>query len=124
MHVPGWALRLVPYVSGAVVALGAYLWAYNNGKAAERVVWQKREAVAAAKALTKERELQAQVDAAAVALSERTGTVERIREKAQNITRTYYVENPASNVVCLGPERLRHVADSDAAAVAAAGTAR
>ncbi len=124
MNVPLWAVRVAPYVGGLLLVGGAYLWAYGNGREAERAVWQKREVAAAAKALAKERELQAQVDAAGVALSEMSARISGSTGRAVNMTRTYYVENPANNVQCLGPERLRHVADSDAAAGAAAGAAK
>jgi hypothetical protein len=63
------------------------------------------------------------VDAAGVALSEREIIVERIREKAQILTRNYYVENAAANVPCLDAKRLLHISDSDTAATAA-GTAK
>ena len=123
MFVPGWALRVAPYVGRALLAAAAYLWAYSAGREAERARWQKREAAAVAAAQAKTAAVQAQVDAAGAALSERSTAVERIREKAQVITRTYYVENPASNVTCLDASRLRHISESDTAATAA-GTAR
>jgi small ligand-binding sensory domain FIST len=117
MFVPAWALRVAPYVGGLLLAVAAYAWAYGNGKEAERAKWQKREAAAVEAAQAKERALQAQVDAAGVALSERSTAVERIREKAQTITRTYYVANPSSNVACLDDGRVQHITQSDAAAI-------
>ena len=119
MFVPAWALRVAPYVGGLLLAVAAYAWAYSNGREAERAKWQKREAAAVEAAQAKERALQAQVDAAGVALSERSTAVERIREKAQIVTRNFYVENPASNVACLDASRLRHISESDTAATAA-----
>ena len=117
MHVPLWALRVAPYVGGLLLAGGAYLWAYNRGVDAERAKWRAVQAKAAEVQRQRETALQAQVDAAGAALSERSQNVERIREKAQIVTRNYYVENPVANVLCLGPDRLRHVAQSDAAAL-------
>ena len=124
MYVPGWALRLAPYVGGVLLAGAAYLWAYDNGRDAERAKWQAVQAKAAEAQRQREAALQAQVDAAGAALSERSQNVERIREKAQIVTRNYYVENPAANVLCLGPDRLRHVAQSDAAALGAPAPTR
>ena len=106
-----------------MLAGAAYLWAYDNGRDDERAKWKAREAVAVSAAQAKERELQAQVDAAAVALSEKQQQIEAGTQRAVNLTRNYYVENPASNVQCLSPDRLRHIADSDAAA-ATAGPAK
>jgi hypothetical protein len=122
MFVRTWPIRLAPYVGGVLLAIAAYAWAYGDGRSAERAKWQKREAAAVEAAQGRERALQAQVDAAGVALSERAVVVERIREKAQILTRNYYVENPVSNVACLDASRLRHISESDTAATAA-GTA-
>jgi hypothetical protein len=123
MFVPAWAIRLAPYIGGALLIVAAYAWAYGNGKEAERAKWQKREAAAVEAAQAKERALQAQVDAAGVALSEMSAAIASKTDRAVNLTRTYYVENPASNVACLDASRLRHISESDTAATAA-GTAK
>lgn len=119
MHVPGWAIKIAPYVGGVLLAGAAYLWAYDNGRDDERAKWQAREELAVAAAQAKANELQAQVDAAAVALSEKQQQIDAGTQRAVSLTRNYYVENPASNVTCLSPERLRHIADSDQRATAA-----
>lgn len=119
MFVPAWAWRVAPYVCGALVLLGALWWAYNRGVSAERGKWQAVQAKAAEVQRQRETALQAQVDAAGAALSERSQNVERIREKAQIVTRNYYAENAANNVLCLGPDRLRAVAEADRAFEAA-----
>jgi ElaB/YqjD/DUF883 family membrane-anchored ribosome-binding protein len=112
-------LRVAPYVGGLLLAVAAYAWAYSNGREAERAKWQKREAAAVEAAQAKERALQAQVDAAGVALSEMSAAIASKTDHAVNLTRTYYVENPASNVACLDASRLRHISESDTAATAA-----
>lgn len=122
MFMPAWAIRLAPYIGGALLIVAAYVWAYGRGVDAERTKWQAVQAKAAEVQRQREVVLQAQVDAAGAALSERAAVVERIREKAQIVTRNYYVQNPASNVFCLDANRLRHISESDTAATAA-GTA-
>lgn len=117
MFVPAWALRIAPYVGGLLLAVAAYAWAYSNGREAERAKWQKREAAAVEAAQVKERALQAQVDAAGVALSEAQSRISNNAGKAQTITRTYYVANPSSNVACLDDGRVQHITQSDAAAI-------
>ena len=117
MFVPAWALRVAPYVGGLLLAVAAYAWAYGNGREAERAKWQKREAAAVEAAQVKERALQAQVDAAGVALSEAQSRISNNAGKAQTITRTYYVANPSSNVACLDDGRVQHITQSDAAAI-------
>jgi hypothetical protein len=119
MFVPAWALRIAPYVAGLLLAVAAYAWAYGNGREAERAKWQKREAAAVEAAQVKERALQAQVDAAGVALSEQAAAIDRITHVQKLNTRTFYVQNPAANVACLDASRLRHISESDTAATAA-----
>ena len=121
--IPAWAFRAAPYVTGVLLAVAAYAWAYDAGRDAERTKWQLEQADAARAARERENALQAQIDAAGAALSERAQNVERIRERTI-VTRNFYASNPTSNVACLGPERLRHVAEADAAALEAAGSTR
>ena len=116
---PTWALRVAPYVGGLLLALAAYAWAYSNGREAERGKWEAREIIATTAMQAKSDELQAQVDAAGVALSEQAAAIDRLIHVQKLNTRTFYVQNPASNVACLSPERLRHIAESDAAVTAA-----
>jgi hypothetical protein len=40
MFVPAWAWKAAPYVGGVLLAGGAYLWAYDNGRDSERAKWQ------------------------------------------------------------------------------------
>lgn len=119
--IPLWAIRLAPYAAGVLLAVAAYAWAYSNGKQAERAKWQAREFAAVAAAQAKSAAMQAQVDAAGVALSEQAAAIDRLTHVQQVNTRTFYVQNPAANVACLSADRLRAIAESDAA-VTAAGT--
>lgn len=123
MHVPAWASRAAPDVAGVLLVVAACVWAYDAGRDAERTKWQLEQADAARAARERENALQAQVDAAGAALSERAQNVERIRERTI-VTRNYYASNPTDNVACLGPDRLRHIAEADAAALDAAGSTR
>lgn len=116
MFVPPWAVRIAPYVGGLLLAVAAYAWAYGNGVDAERAKWQEAEAVAKEAARAREDALQAQVDAAGTDLSAKQAEIERLQNKTRVETRNYYVTNPAANVQCLAPERLRSIAESDAAA--------
>lgn len=120
MHVPLWAMRLAPYVGGALLAGIVALWLYGKGIDAERAKWRVKEAEAAQKAREREDALQAQVDAAGLALSMSTAELERLSNAERVTTRNYYVQNPAANVACLAPDRLRSISESDAAAYAAA----
>ncbi len=113
MFVPTWALRVAPYVGGLLLALAAYAWAYSNGREAERAKWQKREAAAVAAAQAKSAALQAQVDAAGVALSMSTAEIERLSKRATGNVRNIYAARPADNVACLDPGVLRAIAESD-----------
>ena len=122
MFVPAWAIRLAPYAAGVLLAVGAYFWAYSNGKQAERAKWQAREIAAVAAAQAKSAAMQAQVDAAGAALSEKQQQIADISWAATVKTRTYYVTNPAADVACLLPDRLRAIADSDSAVTSASTT--
>ena len=119
MFMPAWAIRLAPYAAGVLLAVGAYFWAYSNGAQAERAKWQKSEIAAVAAAQAKSAALQAQVDAAGVALSEQAAAIDRITHVQKLNTRTFYVQNPAANVACLSADRLRAIADSDTAVTSA-----
>jgi hypothetical protein len=119
MFMPAWAIRLAPYAAGILLAVGAYFWAYSNGRQAERAKWQKSEIAAVAAAQAKSAALQAQVDAAGVALSEQAAAIDRITHVQKLNTRTFYVQNPAANVACLSADRLRAIADSDTAVTSA-----
>ena len=117
--IPLWAIRFAPYAAGVLLAVGAYFWAYSNGKQAERAKWQAREIAAVAAAQAKGAAMQAQVDAAGAALSERAAEIDRLTHVQKLNTRTFYVQNPAANVACLSADRLRAIADSDTAVAAA-----
>lgn len=122
MFVPAWALRIAPYVGGVLLAVAAYAWAYSNGKQAERARWQAAAIVAERAAQAKSASLQAQVDAAGVALSEQAAAIDRLANVQKLNTRTFYVQNPSSNVACLSADRLRAIADSDTAVTSASTT--
>ena len=120
--IPLWAIRLAPYAAGVLLAVEAYFWAYSNGKQAERSKWQAREIAAVAAAQAKSAAMQAQVDAAGVALSEKQQQIADMANVQKVNTRTYYVQNPSSNVACLSADRLRAIADSDTAVTSASTT--
>jgi len=117
--IPLWAIRLAPYAAGVLLAVGAYFWAYSNGTQAERAKWQAREIAAVGAAQAKSAAMQAQVDAAGVALSEQAAAIDRLANVQKLNTRTFYVQNPAANVACLSADRLRAIADSDTAVAGA-----
>jgi type II secretory pathway pseudopilin PulG len=112
---PLWAIRLAPYAAGILLAVGAYFWAYSNGKQAERTRWQAREVAAQEAQRARETALQAQVDAAGAALSMSTAEIERLSKRATGNVRSIYAARPADNVACLDPGVLRAIAESDAA---------
>ena len=122
MFMPAWALRIAPYIGGLLLIVAAYVWAYGRGVDAERTKWQAVQAKAAEVQRQREVTLQAQVDAAGVALSEQAAAIDRLTHVQKLNTRTFYVQNPAANVPCLDANRLRHISESDTAAIAA-GTA-
>lgn len=116
MFVPAWAWKAAPYVAGAALAGMAYIWAYSNGREAERAIWRQREAKAAAAASAREDALQEQVDAASIALSMSTAENERLSKQTVGSVRNYYVTKPDSDVSCLDPDVLRAIQESDAPA--------
>lgn len=44
MFVPAWAFKAAPYVGGVLLAVAAYVWAYDNGRDDERAKWQAARA--------------------------------------------------------------------------------
>lgn len=121
--IPLWAIRLAPYAAGLLLAVGAYAWAYSNGKQAERAKWQAAAIVAERAAQAKSAAMQAQVDAAGVALSEKQQQIADMANVQKVNTRTFYVQNVSSNVRCLTDDRLRAISEADTA-VTAASTAK
>jgi hypothetical protein len=118
--IPLWVIRYVLPGVGAVLALwAAYSWADGRGYDRADAKWRKAESAAVAAAQAKSAAMQAQVDAAGAALSEQAAAIDRLTHVQKVNTRTFYVQNPAANVACLLPDRLRAVAESDAAAAAA-----
>ena len=111
--IPLWAIRLAPYAAGVLLAVGAYFWAYSNGKQAERAKWQAREIAAVAAAQAKSAAMQAQVDAAGAALSERAAEIDRLSKRATGNVRNIYAARPADNLACLDAGVLRAIAESD-----------
>lgn len=116
MIIPPWA----KYLAVLAIAAGIYGKGYSDGKEAEQNRWLKQEVVALEAKRVREVELQAQVDAAGAALSMSTAEIERLKNQSRIETRNYYVTNPAANVQCLAPERLRAIEEADKAAYAAA----
>lgn len=114
--IPLWGIRLVPYAGGVLLAVAAYAWAYSNGKQAERAKWQAASVAAERAAQAKTAAMQAQVDAAGAALSEQAAAIDRITHVQKLNTRTFYVQNPSSNVACLTDDRLRAIAEADSTA--------
>jgi len=122
--IPVWVIRYV--LPGAAVLLALFLWGnYREGQGVdkERAEWVVKEAEAALKAREREDALQEQVDAAGLALSLSTAEIERLSSAERVTTRNYYVSNPAANVACLLPERVRAIEESDRAATEAAQAA-
>ena len=114
--IPPW----VKYVGGIAVAAVIYAKGYSDGKEAEQNRWLKQEVAATEAKRVRDVELQAQVDAAGLALSLSQGEIDRLRAQSRVATRNYYVTNPDHNVACLTPDRLRAISESDEAAYAAA----
>jgi len=123
-----WPWRRILPVAGAALSVlwllwAAYNWAYARGRDSERHRWVALQAEARDAAAQREAVLRDKVEAAATQLAERREAVDRVVTRTITKTRTYYAQNPVADVSCLDPERLRHIADSDAAALAAAGAA-
>lgn len=116
MLIPAWAKYLA--ILAAVAA--TYAKGYSDGKEAERNKWLAEQVQAEKDARAREVELQAQVDAAGLALSMSTAEIERLKNQTRVETRNYYVQNPDRNVPCLTADRLRSVSEADQAAYAAA----
>lgn len=103
-----------------VAGIAGVLWvAFDTGRDNERSKWQRASIAAERAAQAKSAALQAQVDAAGVALSEKQQQIADMANVQKVNTRTFYVQNPASNVACLNPDRLRAISEADAAVTAA-----
>ena len=103
-----------------VAGIAGVLWvAFDTGRDNERAKWQRAAIVAERAAQAKSAALQAQVDAAGVALSEKQQQIADMANVQKVNTRTFYVQNPISNVRCLTDDRLRAISEADAAATAA-----
>ena len=109
MIIPPWAR----YLAILAIAAGIYGKGKLDGEEAEQNRWLKQEVVALEAKRAREVELQAQVDAAGAALSMSTAEIERLKNQSRIETRNYYVTNPAANVQCLAPERLRAIEEAD-----------
>ena len=123
-------LRYWRYIAGAlaVIAVLVALIAWGNkreaqGVAKERAAWVKLEAAAAAKATALAAERDAAVRSADVAGALARQSVEALAVRGRDTVKEYYRANPASDVACLSDGRLQSIADSDRAAIAAAGAA-
>jgi hypothetical protein len=113
--IPAWA----GYVAGLAAIGAVYAAGYAGGRDTEREKWQLEQAKAVQNARERESELQRQVDAAAVALSEQSAALDRVLQARRNQTKVYYRANPSDNVRCLTDDRLRAISDADQAAYAA-----
>lgn len=105
------------------LTLGGWLindLAFDRGEAHDRTAWVASEAVAAAAALKTANERDAATASATTAGALAASAVAALAQVKAGETRTYYAANPAANVACLNPDRVRAVAASDAAALAAA----
>lgn len=111
MIVPPWA----PYAVGVSALFMAMAWAHDYGRDTEREKWQARETAAVLKMRERENEWQSQIDAAGGALSVLTAENERLTQRATTNVRNYYAARPADNLVCLAPDVLRAIEDSDKA---------
>ncbi len=123
-----------PLIATALTALGSLPWrrmlpvagiagvlwfAFDTGRDNERSKWQRASIAAERAAQAKSAALQAQVDAAGVALSEKQQQIADMANVQKVNTRTFYVQNPASNVACLSADRLRAISEADSAVTAA-----
>jgi hypothetical protein len=123
--IPVWLIRYgLPALAAALALIAAYFWAYGQGRTAERAKWEVASAAAAKVQRERELALQAQVDAAGAALSEQSALMAQVLDSAKGNTRNYYVQNPSSDVACIKPERVQHVAETDAAAAGNPAPAR
>lgn len=116
--IPSWA----GYVAGLAAIGAVYAAGYSGGRDTEREKWQRQAAIEAQKVRERENALQAQVDAAGVALSEKQSQIDIATRAMSNRTKVYYRANPSDNVRCLTDDRLRAIADADQAAYAASAT--
>lgn len=103
-----------------VAGIAGVLWfAFDTGRDNEQSKWQRASIAAERAAQAKSAALQAQVDAAGVALSEKQQQIADMANVQKVNTRTFYVQNVSSNVRCLTDDRLRAISEADAAATAA-----
>lgn len=112
------------WIAAVAAVLGALWWAYDAGRDGERAKWRAEAARAVEAARAREAALQAQVDAAGAALSEKQQQIADVSRNATGKTKVYYVTNPDRNRACLDAGRVQHIAEADAAAIAAASAAK
>ncbi|MGI4876667.1 MAG: hypothetical protein ACRYG4_04205 [Janthinobacterium lividum] len=98
--------------------------AFDRGEAHDRTGWIAAEAVASAAALKLANERDAATASATTAGTLAQSAVAALAQVKAGETRTYYEAHPAAVVACLNDDRVRAIAASDAAALAAAATAR
>lgn len=112
------------WIGAAVAVLGALWWAYDAGRDAERAKWKAASIAAERAAQAKSAALQAQVDAAGAALSEKQQQIAEATRNATGKTKVYYVTHPDRNRACLDADRVQHIAEADAAAIEAASATK
>lgn len=106
----GWLRRLVPWLIGAGLLLGAaaalYFWAYDRGRDAERVKWQtaSEKLTAAAYDLMDAIDKRLELDAAQLAEARRRVSAAQGRSKAERDA--YYADPANPNPLCFTPARV------------------
>ena len=118
-----WLMRVAPWLGALIVAGLIYAKGRDDGET-ERDLKSARDQIVAERGVRqREAELQAQVDAAGVALSEMTAQLAAMRQADTNKRSVFYVQNPAAAAaVCLPDGRFVHHREADAAAAAALAT--
>lgn len=116
----------LPYVAGGVaVALALGAWtindrAFDRGVTRERVAWETEASRLRAVAAVEAQERAAAIERANGASAASRVALDALAAKTRKDANAYYQTNPGRNVVCLSPERLRAISESDTAAYAAA----
>ena len=108
------------YIAAAALIIAAYFWAYNRGADHTQAKWDAAKARGVLVAVQMAQERQAEKDRADNLGAQNNRLVTALADAKRPEVRNYYEQNPSRNVACLGADRLRDIAKSDAAAYAAA----
>lgn len=109
--------------AAAVLAIGAWQIndaAFDRGRDRTDAAWRKIDDANRAKAAALAAERDAAVRGADVAGALARRSVDALAARGRDTVRTFYRDNPGSNVACLSPDRVRAIADANARALAAA----